>query len=114
MVFFLIGSVAVAVFEVDAKVFDRLARQFFGNALPDFLGMNIADADRARERERIRAVLFENAHRLLAELSRSVELEELRTAVDGVHGLPLAGASGEALHEWDERAFEGCGELADV
>ena len=37
-VFFRVGPIAVAVFEVDAKVFDRFAPQFFAHAIVNRVG----------------------------------------------------------------------------
>jgi hypothetical protein len=83
MVFLLVGTIAVAVLEVDAEVLDRLAAELLADALPDRRGVDLRTMDRARKRERVDAVLFEDLHGLLASL-RAVSLLKMRAAVDGM------------------------------
>ena len=54
-------------------------------------------------------VFAERAERDVAELPRRVRAEELRTAVDGMHGLPGAGLAGIARSEREVRRAQRVG-----
>ena len=98
-VLFGVRTIAVAVLEIDAEVFDRLAPQLLddrartcrANAAVDAVARSSsAGASVAR----VGRVLVERRQRQRAELRRRVRAEQMRAAVDGVHRLPVAGLAG--------------------
>ena len=105
-VLFVVGAIAVAVFEVDAEVFDGFARELLADALVDLGGEVAANADRFGERRGIGRVAVERLQRELAELLRRLGREQMRAAVDGVHRLARAGVAGVALREPRLRAVD--------
>ncbi len=85
---------AVSVLEVDAEVLDRLARQLVDDAAANGLGQRALvrrQSERRCERRRVWRVLIEHGARDHADSCSGVGLEEVRTAVDAVDGLPVAG-----------------------
>ncbi len=95
-VLFGVGPDAVAVFEVDAEVLDRLARELVDDPRADRSGepgLVGRKRERAGERTGVRRVLVENRARDRADLRRRISLEEVRAAIQAVHGLAIAALS---------------------
>src|SRR5207244_9741897 len=113
-VFFVVGTVAVSVFEVDAEVFHRLAAELLDHAPVDRLRLRAIDADGGGEGRAVRRVLLQCAQCELPELLRRVGLEQLRAAVHGVHRLAGGRIAGKAFDEARERRVERRGGAADV
>src|SRR4051794_13024934 len=105
-VLFVISAVAVAVFEIDAEVFHRLAAQLLHDACIDDIAEARIETDGIAQRGGVGSEVVEGAEGERAEFLRRVALEEMRAAVDGVHRLPRARLTGEAGHEFFERRIE--------
>ena len=92
-VFLRVRSVPVAIFEIDAKVFDRLVAELAYDARSNRLGERGAfvrsdiELQRVGEGPRVRRVLLERGEREIAEPAGRVRAKQLRTAVDRVNGL---------------------------
>ena len=114
VVFLVVGAVAVTVLEVDAEVLDSLAVQLLAYALEHLRREVAADADRLAERVGIGRVGIERAQRELAELLRCLRGEQVRTAVDRVHGLARAGVAGIAPVEARLRAVDAVESLDEL
>ena len=86
-----VRPVAIAVFEVDAKVFNRLSAQFLhdtcSNRSGEFCGL---EAQHSREGRSVWRVLLEHPKRDRAELSGGIRSEQMRATVNGVDRLPIA------------------------
>ena len=107
-----VGTVAVAVLEIDAEVFHRLAAELLSDAVVHRHGQLRGEPDRGGEGFGVRGVLVEAAQRQVAELAGRVGAEQVGAAVDGVHGLPGGGVAGVALRVRGERRPESIGLLA--
>jgi hypothetical protein len=108
-----IGAVAVAVLEVDAVVFHRLALQLGEHAGVDAIGQGLGHAEGVRERVGVGRVLAHGPQGQGPELAGRVGLEELRAAVhrvDGLTGGRVAGMPtrerGVGLAQAPERGFQ--------
>ena len=65
----------------------------------DLLGELRREVERPRQRRRVRRVLVQSRERELPELARRVRAEEVRSAVEGVHGLAVGAFAGVLRHE---------------
>src|SRR5207244_3755455 len=101
-VFLIVRSIAVAVLEIDAEVFDRLTLQFRNDASINGIREIVRNAQDAAELEWIGREFVERAQSQRAELHRRVALEQVRAAVNGVHRLSRGGVSGKAAGKRDE------------
>src|SRR5262245_24547789 len=91
-VLFRVGSIAVAVLEIEPEVLDRLTPELLDDAGADRVA--VVEAQRARQRLAVRRMLVQRLQRQLAKPRRGVAFEEVGTAVDGVHRLPIATLTG--------------------
>ncbi len=83
--------VAVAVFEVNAKVLDGLALELAQHALVDLFGQAPRQANGLREDLRAGSIFFERPAGRHPQLARDVGFELVRAAVNRVHRLAPAG-----------------------
>ena len=91
-----IHTVAIAVLEIDAEVFDRFAAEFFNDPRTDRCRVNVrGETERRRKRFGVRGVLVEHGQCDRTELRRRISLEQVRSAVDGVHRLPIGTLAGK-------------------
>ena len=98
-ILFVVRTIPVTVLEVDAEVFDRLPLQFLEDARIDRGSDRRRQPDRIRECVRVRRVIAKRALRKSAQLHGGIRLEQMRAAVDRVHGLPMFRLSGKSLRE---------------
>ena len=108
-----VGTDAVAVLEIDAEVFHRLALQLLLDPAVDDLGDAGIDSDRLREGGGVRRVLRERLEGEVSELSGRVALEQVRAAVDRVHGLAGPGLAGGVAREIFLLCFQAGAEVAE-
>jgi hypothetical protein len=93
-VLFIVAARAIPVFEVDAEVLDRLAREFLAHTRVDAFGqLAIVEAERSRQFVGIPRVFLERLTRDSAQFLRRVGREEMRSAVYGVDRLPPIGVA---------------------
>ena len=85
----MIGTVAEAVLEVDAEIFDRLPLQLVDDAPVDAVGDGRVEANGCGQRRRIRGVLGQRLQRQRPELRCRIGLEQVRPAVHGMHRLAM-------------------------
>jgi hypothetical protein len=86
-VLFGIGPIAVAVFEIQTKILDRLAPQLIAGAFVDAVGQRGGHSHGSCEGRGIRRVVVERTDGGRPEPRRGIGLEEVRAAVDGVNRL---------------------------
>ncbi len=87
-VFFRIGPIAVTVFEIEAKIFDWFALQFFHDAIEDFLRQFVIRVTEGVGQTRgVGRVFLDRAQGDRAEALRGVGLKKMRAAINGMHGL---------------------------
>ncbi len=98
-VLFLIRTIAVTIFEVDAEILDRLPLQLFDDARVDDRRDRTRQPDRIRKRVRIRRMIPKRALRKSAELDGGVRFEQMRAAVDRVYRLAMSGLSRKSFRE---------------
>ena len=104
---------SVAVLEIDAEVFHRLALQLLLDPAVDDLGDAGIDSDRFREGGGVRRVLRERLEGEVSELSGRVALEQVRAAVDRVHGLAGPGLARVVAREIFLLCFQAGAEVAE-
>ena len=100
---------AVSVLEVDAEVLDRLARQLVDDAAANSLGQRAlvrTQSERSGKRRRVGRVLLEHGSCDRAYSCGGVGLEEMRTTIDAVDGLPVAGFTGIGAADGEIGALE--------
>ena len=89
-VFFGIGSMPIAVFEVDPKIFDWLVLQLCDGAIKYGLRKFAARESQAMcERCRVRRVVANQVKRERSQSGGSVGLEKLRAAINYMDRLPV-------------------------
>ena len=88
-----VGTIAVAVLEVDAEVLHRLPLELGHHPRMDADGEVARQSEGVAEDMGVGGVLAQRAQRQLTELARGVGGEELGAAVHRVHGLTLPGVS---------------------
>ncbi len=87
-VLLVVGSVAVAILEVDPIVLHRLAPQLLHpSAVDGVRDPCICEVERCSQGIRIRGVPLEGAQRHRSQLPRRIGSEEVRSSVDRVDGL---------------------------
>ncbi len=90
-VFFRIGSIAVAIFEVESEIFNRLSAKLLDDAGVNS-GGGLPDSDRRGKRVRVSGVLLKRTQRALTKTPRRVRLEKVRAAIYGVDRLSPMGS----------------------
>ena len=89
-IFLCVGSVAVAVLEIDAEVFDRLASKLLYDTCPNRTRkLRRLEAQGPCKRRGVWRILVEHTARSDAELSCRVRAEQMRAAVNGVDRLTI-------------------------
>jgi hypothetical protein len=94
IVLLFVGTMAVAVLEVDAEVLDRLAAELVGNPQAQHVREaygTASEVERGLERRTIGRVFIQGGKRECAQPRGHVRLEQVRTAIEGVHRLPRIG-----------------------
>ena len=95
VIFFGVGTEAEAVFEVDAKVFDRLTLEFLDDTSVEGAGQLIVagEGEDPGEGGKVGGELLERAEGRAAQPPGRVPAEEVGAPIDGMDGLAPAGFS---------------------
>ena len=91
-VLFRIGSISVAIFEVESKIFNRLSAKLLDDAGVNS-GGGLPDSYRRGKRVRVSGVLLKRTQRALTKTPRRVRTKKVRAAIYGVDGLSTVGRS---------------------
>jgi hypothetical protein len=105
-VFFIVRPIAVAVLEVDPEVLDRFPPQLLHDSSSDDIGevVRAIEFEDARESRAIRRVLVERRERHGTKPGCGIRAKEMRSPIDCVHRLAIAGlARPRACHGFVRR-----------
>ena len=105
-VLFGVRTIAVSVLEIDPEILDRLARQLFDQPRVEAVRRPRVRSPTQPPASRRRRVLVERPQGHRAQLLRRIGGEEMRAAVDGVHGLARGRIAGIAIGN----GLVGCGQ----
>src|SRR6185437_6441530 len=89
VVFLVVGSIAEAVFEIDAEVLDRLPCQLLDDARVEARGDRWLEFERGGERVCVWRVLLQRAQREGAEFARQAGAEQVGAAIERMDRLAL-------------------------
>src|SRR5205823_7638026 len=90
-VLFSVGSIAIAIFEIESEVFHGFALKLLDDAGVDHRRGGSPDSHGCSESVRVSAILLQHTKRRRAETRRRVRPEQMRAAIDCVDGLSTMG-----------------------